>query len=137
MPRPNAPSYIANGPVAPSTFVKIDPSVPSKAVIQAGNGDLPVGISQEGMRDTPGLVGSDNTIAARAGDTLGVFGDGDDCLLTMGATCNAGAALKPGVLGVGMPCSTGDRVSAIAQQACTVIGAKILVIFTLAGGQAP
>src|SRR5262249_12719529 len=38
--------------------------------------DMPIGIARRAMRDTPGLTGADNTIAANSGDSVEVYGPG-------------------------------------------------------------
>ena len=55
----------------------------------------PQGISFEGSRDTPGLTGSDVTIAARALEQVRVYQNGDTCWALVGSIAvTAGSRVK-------------------------------------------
>lgn len=122
----NAISLKANGNIATSVFVTLD-TAGDEQCVQSTTGDLPFGISQEGMKAAPGLAGSDNTIAAAAGDLLRVYTIGDDCLLSVGGTVTRGDFLKPTGGGLGITATVGsDNVGAQALQSGTS-GQKIRV----------
>ena len=126
----NAPSYIAKGTIAPCSFVKVYTTAGvanDNAVVQAGAGDKCVGISQQGMKRMPGLPGSDTTIAAESGDTLRVYGLGDDCLLQLGGTVTRGDFLKSDASGYGVTGSSGDECGAEALEA-GISGVRIRVL---------
>jgi hypothetical protein len=122
-----SPTYTADGTIAPCVFVK---SVPGKdrRVVQCVQGDAPIGISQEGMKRPPGVLGSDTSVAAEAGDTLEVWGLGNEPQLVLGAGgCNAGDKLGPDGSGNGIVVGAGVAYGARAQMPGTA-GQKISVI---------
>ena len=126
MPFNNAISLKANGTIRPSVFVTLD-TAGDEQVVQSTTGDLPFGVSQEGMKRTPGLTGSDNTVAAEAGDLLRIYGLGDDCLLYCGGTVTAADFLKPTGGGLAITATVGtDKIGAQALQSGTS-GQKIRV----------
>ena len=100
------PKFRANGTIAPAVFVKIDTTA-DNMVVQATAGSKISGVSQEGMKRTPGLPGSDTTIAAVAGDEIDVFGPGDVCMLTAGAAVVRGDYLKSDANGLALPTTVG------------------------------
>jgi hypothetical protein len=81
-----SPRFIADGNINPSRFVKIESAgTTGYEVLQAAAGtDRPIGISQEGTRQPPGVIGSDG-YAAHQGETLQVYGEGEEALLTIGS----------------------------------------------------
>jgi hypothetical protein len=100
----NAPQFFANGNINPSVFVKIDTtSGKNFSVIQAAaSSDSPVGISQPGTYQPPGVTGSDG-YAAHVNQTLMVYGNADVCLLKIGTGgCTAGDYLTSDVSGAGV-----------------------------------
>lgn len=124
----NEISWKASGTIAPCSFVTVDSNF-DEQVKQSGLGDMPTGIMWDAMKGTPGLAGSDTTVAAQSGDTgFRVYLDGDDCLLQLGSTTvSAGNMLKPDANGFGISGATGDQCGAMALQAGTV-GVKIRVL---------
>lgn len=123
----NAPGFKAGGTIAPSRFCKID-NTQDGAVVQAVAGDYAPYVSQEGMKRTPGLAGSDNTIAAEANDVLRVYSPGDVCPLTIGAAVTRGDPLKSDASGRGITAAVAaDNAMAIALQSGGAAGAVILV----------
>lgn len=120
------PCFFANGTIAPCRFVKQDTTA-DDAVLQAGAGDEPVGISQEGMKRAPGLAGSDAAVAAESGDSLQLFGFGDMPLLEYGGTVTRGDWLKPDANGKGVTASANDIAGAKALKS-GVLGTKAPVI---------
>lgn len=78
-----APGFRAGGTIEVSRFVKMGSA--DFTVVQAAAGtDMPIGVSQDGSHDTPGLSGSTDD-AARSGHPLQVYVDGDVCLLCIGS----------------------------------------------------
>lgn len=127
MPYNNAPNFKASGTIAPCTFVTISSSF-DEQVQQSTTGDLPIGIMWERQRDTPGLAGSDTTIAAISGDYgFRIYALGDDCLLELAGTVSAGQAVKPNASGKGISGAPGDNVGGYALQSGTS-GTKIRVV---------
>ena len=122
------PSFKVGGAtIGPCLFCTLDTTT-DEQVIQSVAGDLPIGVSQEGMRDTPGLTGSDTTVAARSGDTgMRVIGLGNEAMLTCGGTVKPGYLLKSDSSGRGISASSNDNYGAVALQAGTT-GVKIKVI---------
>ena len=70
------PTFRAGGTIAPFSCVKIDPTADNQVVQCSAVTDLIIGIAQEGMLGTPGLAGSDTTIAAVAGGNIQVITTG-------------------------------------------------------------
>jgi hypothetical protein len=102
-----SPRFIADGNINPSRFVKIESAgTTGYEVLQAAAAtDRPIGISQEGTRQPPGVVGSDG-YAAHAGETLQVYGEAEEALLTIGSGgCTQGDYLKSDGSGQGVTVS--------------------------------
>lgn len=95
------PSYIATNTVHVSRAVTqsavagaTSPASPGfLGCVECGTTQQPIGISQEGCFDTPGLTGSDETIAARAGYGVHVYGLGETC---WGLCSSTGLAIAAG-----------------------------------------
>lgn len=97
------PSYLAGGTIRPSRFVKI---TAAHTVSESDANEASVGVSQEGGNQPPlsDLVSTIN--AAVSGETLKVYGLGDECLLELGDTVTAGQYLKSDADGKGVPVAT-------------------------------
>ena len=96
------PNLLANGNIAPASFVKIDPSNPLQA-LQAGVGDTPIGISGPGTDTAPGTTGATSNEAV-AGEGPLIYGPGSIVELTAGsAGWTQGNLLKPDTNGNGTP----------------------------------
>jgi hypothetical protein len=123
----NAPVFRAGGPIAPMRFVAIDATADHQ-VVQAGVGGKPIGISQVGMKRTPGLAGSDTNIAAEAGDPIQVYTLGDDVPLTCGAAVVRGNMLKPDADGKGIPTAVAaDNAGAVALESTSGTGVDVVI----------
>jgi hypothetical protein len=117
----------ANGTIAPAVFVKMDTSADAMA-LQSTAGARIIGISQPGMKRAPGLPGSDITIAAQQGDQIMIFGVGDVCLLTAGASFTRGDLLKSDGSGFGLTASAdGDNYGAFAIESASGINVLVRV----------
>jgi hypothetical protein len=100
------PSFVATGTIHVSRAVMFStitgettvPTSPGIAgVVECTTTGAPVGIAQEGSYYTPGLAGSDATIASIAGYGLHVYGPGETCWGTCyasGLDIPAGAFVK-------------------------------------------
>ncbi|MCP4535782.1 MAG: hypothetical protein GY832_01385 [Chloroflexi bacterium] len=127
---PNTPPQLmAGGNIYPSRFVKIDASNDFKG-LQAGDNVKTIGISDVGTNYAPLSDQSVSAYAAKAGQNLRLFGDGDICLLKIGGTVTAGDELKSDADGQGVSIAgsgtTNQRVGAVAIQS-GVSGNFILV----------
>ena len=107
-------SYLANGTINPSRFVKLDTTTQGR-VLQCGAGDKCLGISQLGTRRSPEVDSSGN--AAQTGEPLGVHDEfGELCGLTLGGTVTVGDRLKSDANGKGVTTTTDqDEYGAIAK----------------------
>ncbi len=104
--------FIANGTINPCRFVKITTTTTGR-VEQAGAGSQIFGISQTGIRRD--LYIDSNGYAALVGEPIGVFDDGEECLLELGGTVSAGDRLKSDANGKGVTTTTNlDEYGAIA-----------------------
>lgn len=97
----------ANGNIYPFRFVKLDTSV-NNAVIQAGAGDLTVGISQEGFDQAPVPLNTSG-YAAVAPENVRVHTLDNECLLELGANVTTERRLKSDVNGKGTPVVGGSQ----------------------------
>jgi hypothetical protein len=132
VPNPN-PSYIAGGTIRPSRFVKYTAN--DFEVAEADANEKIAGISQEGTRTAPIPDVSTNE-AAQSGETLQVYGDGEDCLLELGGTVVPGDDLKSDADGKGVVIATGAALQQIGAVALEggVSGELIRVQVKLAQG---
>jgi hypothetical protein len=106
------PGLIAGGNILPSVFCTMDGN--SYEVVASVSGDHPIGISQVGTHDPPGVAGA-TAYAAVSGQELQVFTEGDVCLLTVATGVTAGQFLMPGSTnGYGIPQTTGNWYGAVA-----------------------
>lgn len=115
----NEISWKASNTIAPFSFVTIDPGF-DEQLLQSVVGDMPIGVAGDAQKLTPGLPGSDTTIAAQSGDYLPrVYQLGDDCLIQVAGTVTPGNVLKPNGSGLAISGTVGDRYGAVAIQAGT------------------
>lgn len=114
---------VASATIEPSRFVKKSGAY---TVATAGAGEVCIGVSQEGSRDTP--IPSAATAAALADDPLRVYSDGDNCLLVAGAAVSAGAFLKSDATGRGITAPTTERYYAVAERGAAAAGEKMQVL---------
>ena len=126
MPYNNAVSFVCGGTVAPCSFVKLSAAA-DETILQAGAGDPVIGVVQEGMKRPPGLPGSDVAVAGEAGDTVLVFGLGDDCLVQAGAAITRGAYVKSDASGFAVAASATDEAAGVALQSAAGAGSKIRI----------
>lgn len=114
------PSFSASAAIARQKFVKISGSF---LVAQCVAGDVAIGVSGLGTRDTPIPNGSTN--AASAGDPVRVFGQGDCVPMSAGAAITAGQFVKPDANGDPIPCVANDKYSGQALEAQATVGANV------------
>lgn len=125
-------SFMPNGNIIPSRFVKQDTSTLGGYVLQAGASDTPIGVSQPGTHQPP-IPGLDDGFAGiqNVGMPIEVFMSGDECWLEIGAAVTLGDFLKPSTNGVAITASAdGDIYGAIALQSGTASGQLIKVRVT-------
>jgi len=125
-------SYLCNGSVNPSRFVKGDPTQTGGGyVIQCVGSDRPIGISQPGVRQPPINLLDDGFAGVAGINEIEVIVPGEhiqECWLESGAAVSAFDYLKPDGSGRGITAgSDGDQYGAIAQQAATAVGQLIRV----------
>jgi len=136
---PNTPPrLVAGGDVYPCRFVKMSTAADDRG-LQATANDAPIGISYDGGKHAPlsDLV-TDNP-HAEAGDPIGLYGEGDQCLLELGGTVVRGGRLKSDANGKGVAVATTgttiQQYGAIALES-GVSGEKARV-FILLGSERP
>ncbi len=104
------PQLMARGDIHTCRFVKIDPANDQSA-LECGANIRPIGISYEGS-DYPPL--SDVTVsdhAARDAGYMGLYGEGDICLIEVGDAVVRGNLLKADANGRGVPILTAGAVT--------------------------
>jgi hypothetical protein len=109
-------SAVAGGNISPARFVTLSTSSSEPVVTQSAANDAVWGISPKSTRRMA-LSGWDDGYAAIAGETMAVFGPGDDeALLELGeAVTAAGQYLQAGTDGKGELATTDkDHVGAVA-----------------------
>lgn len=102
----------AGGNIAPKSIVKLDPANPFQC-LQAGVGDVPLGISGNWTHFAPGVPGDDGLMAS-SGEFPEVNGMGSIVPLQCGTAWVTGNYLKADASGFGAPV-TGSADLAIAQ----------------------
>jgi hypothetical protein len=108
-------SFIANGNIRPSRFVKLDTTADGK-VLECDAGEGVIGVSHESTRRTP-YSSLDDGYAAIAGEQIEVYAHTSECLLELGGTVTRGDRLKADADGKGVSSSTDlDNWGAIALQ---------------------
>lgn len=116
-------SFVANGNLYPSRFVKPDTAVGK--VTQAGAGEVTCGVTQQGTRNTP-YSSLDDGYCAIAGENVRVYQVGEECYLESGAAITVGALLKPSTNGVAIAvAANNDWYGARARQTCAAAGVLI------------
>jgi hypothetical protein len=103
---------VAGGNIPPSRFVKMSAA---NTVVLCGAGELPIGISQRGTRNTP-YSSLDDGYAAIAGESLQVYGLNETCVLELGGTIAATDVIKSDANGKGVAAGNGDKYGAMASQ---------------------
>lgn len=109
-------SAVAGGNISPCRFVTMSTVSGEPVVTQSAANDLTWGISPKSTRRMA-LSGWDDGFAAIAGETMAVFGPGDDeALLELGEAVTVhGSQLQAGTDGKGELATTNnDKVGAIA-----------------------
>jgi hypothetical protein len=132
------PAWRAGGTIAPSTAVKIDVTADNQ-VVQAGAGDKCIGISQEGQKGAPGLIGSDTTIAAQAGDSIQVIGPCRVALAQLSGTVTRGDRLASDGSGnlVTFDPATATSPEYVGYALQSGVSGNLIDILVLPGSQGP
>ena len=117
---PNTPPHLmAGGNIYPSRFVMIDSSNDFKG-LQATLNAKTIGITDVGTNYAPLSDQSVSAYAAKDGQNMRIFGDGDVCLVKAGDTIVAGNELKSDSTGRAIPIATSgttnQRIGAVAIQ---------------------
>lgn len=132
------PRLVAGGDVYPSRFVKMSTTADDQG-LQATANDQLIGVSYEGGKFSPlsDLVSSNPH--AESGDPIGLYGDGEQCLLELGGSVTRGGRLKADADGKGVAIATTgttiQQFGAIALESGSS-GEKIRV-FVLLGSERP
>lgn len=124
-------SFNAGGTIAPGRIVKLSTAA-DNTVLQstAAAADVPVGVAQRGMRDAPGIAGSDPAIAAIAGDQISVYGPGSIAPVIAGAAFARGAALASDANGraVTVTAATNTHIVGWALESAGALGEEVQMI---------
>jgi hypothetical protein len=136
---PNTPPrLVAGGNIYPCRFVKMS-TVADDRGLQATANDAPIGISYPEGRYAPLEDVVTTNYHAITDDPIGLYGDGEQCLLEIGDDVTRGGRLKSDADGKGVPVlTTGTTIQqygAIALESGSS-GEKIRV-FVLLGSERP
>lgn len=107
---------LAGGTIAPSSFVKLSTAA-DNTYLQCGAAGLVEGVAQVGMRNVPGLLGSDTAIAANAGDNIMIYPPGSVAPIHFAGSVGAGAFVKSDASGFAIAASSGDVCGGFTWQA--------------------
>jgi len=99
MSLPNTPSFKAGGTIHVGHVVKLDATADNQILECSAATDTAIGIAKRSMRDTPGLTGSDNTVAANSGDSCEIYGPGAVAPAIAGAAVTRGAIVTSDATG--------------------------------------
>jgi hypothetical protein len=103
---PNTPPrLVAGGTINPCRFVKMSTAADDRCLEADANEDV-IGVSYEGGKYAPLSDLVTTNPHAIAGDPVGLYGDGDQCLLELGADAVRGNKLKSDADGKGVPIAT-------------------------------
>jgi hypothetical protein len=110
-------SFLANGNIYPSRFVKNDTSTTGGYIIMAGSGDRTIGVSQPGVRQPPISGLDDGYAGVQNVNQVEVATEKDETWLELGGTVTYGDYLKASTNGVGVTAgSDTDQYGAQALQ---------------------
>lgn len=124
-------SFLFGADTGPSLFVKLKAGT-DHTVIPCVANDRAYGVSYEGTRQAP--IPDVTPLAAKTGESAGVYGPGEPCEIIAGATIAAGDYLKPDANARAIPTATGNAYSAIAVSGAAA-GEKVKV--TIQAGISP
>ena len=123
--------YMANGDINPSRFVMGDTSADKKVIQATANAKI-LGVCQEGARQAPLNDLVTTNLAAKAGDSIKVYGDSDESvLLVAGGAITAFDSLRSDATGRGVTATSGQNVGAVAQEGAAAAGELIKVQITI------
>lgn len=105
----------SGGNITPSRFVKLSTAADNTA-LQCGAGEMPIGVSQRGTRNTP-YSSLDDGYAAISGENLQVHGPGELAVVEAGGTVTAGTSVKSDANGKAVDATAGDKCGGFAHQA--------------------
>lgn len=107
---------LAGGTIAPSSFIK-QSTAADNTFLQCGANGIPVGVAQVGQKNVPGLLGSNNAIAAETGDNIMVYPPGSVCPIMFSGTVGAGAYVKSDANGFAVAANANDIPAGFTEQA--------------------
>ena len=136
---PNTPPrLVAGGTIMPCRFVKMSAAADDRG-LQAEDNDPLIGVSYDSGRLPPLQDIVVVNPHAVVGDPIGLYGDGDQCLLELGDDVVRGNKLKADANGCGVPVAVAGNVlqqyGAIALESGAA-GEKVRV-FILLGSERP
>jgi len=118
-------SFVAAEDIIPYRFVKLSAvSGATGKVLMAGSGDVPGGVSMQGVRNLPGFPGLDDNLAAKAGENVRVYvadDPEDEPYIEVDAAYVQGTFLKPSTNGIATTAaSDGNIYGAVLLEQSTV-----------------
>jgi hypothetical protein len=104
------PAFVASANIGPFRVVKLG-TTPRQVTQCTATTDTPIGVAQPGQKGTPGVSGSDTTVAAAAGDPIQDIAGGNIAKVVLGTGgCTAADKLTVDANGaaVTMPAGAGN-----------------------------
>lgn len=132
------PRLVAGGTIRPSRFVKMSATADDQG-LECDANEAPIGISYEGGKFAPlsDLVSSNPH--AEAGDPIGLYGDGEQCLLELAGSVTRGGRIKSDDDGCGVAVATTgttiQQYGAIALESGD--DGELIRVFVLLGSERP
>jgi Uncharacterized conserved protein (DUF2190) len=123
------PTFRAGGTISPCRAVTLDVSNDNQVVQVSSTSQFIIGIAQEGQRNAPGVLGSDNTVAANQGDQIDVRTIGRVALVEIGSAVTRGDKLvadangRLNTIAAGSPST--QYVAGIALESGSGLGVRI------------
>lgn len=117
------PGFVAGATINRRKFAKLSAAF---TVIQCVAGDVAIGVTGSGTRDTP--IPNGSVAAALTGDPVKIHSLGEIVPMDAGGAITAGAFVKPDANGDPVVCTAADKYSGQAMNAQATAGAEVMIL---------
>lgn len=121
--------FVANGDIRPYRICKLDANGP-KLVLEADANEAAIGVSQGGLMNFPASSGG-TTLAAEDDRAIGIYMNGQVCLLELGGTVDEGNYIKSDADGKGVAAATTGTTKQQIAAKCLEGGASGAIVRVL------